>query len=160
MKINRWIDLFDFFWGGGCVVFCSRALYTPKRSGKESGTSCWSWPPVSLALISAKTATPAEGKIFSSLVFIHPFPIVFTTLQQLHCNRMYNIKRMTQSSAAEFITPYSPLDCFSCRLEPACLLQMLNSVRLCHLLASTCTPRFCCNSLPELQVTFSCRKLH
>lgn len=42
---------------------CSQGWFTQKKNGKKSGTSCWSWPPVSLALISAKTGTPVEGKL-------------------------------------------------------------------------------------------------
>lgn len=41
---------------------CSLAWCTLRRSGSGNGTSCSSWPPVSLALTSAKTATRAEGK--------------------------------------------------------------------------------------------------
>jgi len=40
---------------------CSRGWCTLRRNGRENGTNCWSWPPVSHAHTLARTATPVEG---------------------------------------------------------------------------------------------------
>lgn len=67
------------------LSLCSRGWCTQRRNGRESGTNCWSWPPVSHAHTLARTATPVEGNAHPHSHISTSCYVTFSCLSILTC---------------------------------------------------------------------------